>query len=195
MKSRFKNLDTLQIVGFLISAGVSAVLLITGQDTIASITLGFVLAAFTQLFDQQKRQSDSEERILQASALSKALFRDEWLLKRIQQIVEDYQNVKNSDVQRDFFLEKARTAIDECSTTLTELSKHRVSVTREEQMVVLEELLRTAHTRALSVSYIAFKDWWYTQVGKNYLKENERAVKRGVHVIRIFVSPRDRIHE
>lgn len=70
MKTQFKNLDTLQIIGFIISAGVSTILLIAGQDTVASLTLGFVLAALTQLFDLQKRHSDSEERILKASTLS-----------------------------------------------------------------------------------------------------------------------------
>jgi hypothetical protein len=128
MKAQFKNLDILQIVGFIISAGVSALLLVAGQDTVGSLTLGFVLAALTQLFDLQKRQGNSEERILQASALSESLFLDEWLLKRIRQIVEDYQSVNQSKVQRDFFFKKARMAIDECSTILAELSKGRMSV-------------------------------------------------------------------
>jgi len=185
----------LQIVGFIISAGVSAVLLIAGQDTVASLTLGFVLAALTQLFDIQKRHSDSEERILKASALSEALFRDEWLLKRIRQIVEDYQSVNKSEVQREFFLERARAAIEDCSNTLAGLSKGRVTITREEQMVVLEELLRTAHMQARAVSYITFREWWQTPVGKSYLQENERAVKRGVHITRIFVAPKNRINE
>lgn len=195
MKAQFKNLDTLQIVGFILSAGVSVALLVTGQDTVVSLTLGLVLAALTQLFDLQKRHSDSEERILQASALSETLFRDEWLLKHIRQIVEDYQSVSKGEVQREFFLEKARTAIDDCSSILAGLSKGHVSITREEQMVVLEELLRTARVQARGVSYIAFKEWWQTQVGKNYLQENERAVKKGVHITRIFVAPKDRFQE
>lgn len=195
MKAQFKNLDTLQIVGFIISAGVSTALLVAGEDTVASLTLGFVLAALTQLFDLQKRHSDSEERILQASALSETLFHDEWLLKHIRQIIEDYQSVKKGEVQQEFFLERARTAIDDCSSTLAGLSKGRVSITREEQMVILEELLRTARVQARGVSYITFREWWRTQVGKSYLQENERAVKRGIHIIRIFVVPKDKIHE
>lgn len=73
MKAQFRNLDTLQVVGFVISVSVSAALLIAGQDTVASITLGFVLATLTRLFDLQKRHSDSEERVFQASALSEAV--------------------------------------------------------------------------------------------------------------------------
>ena len=195
MKAQFKNLDTLQIVGFIISASVSAALLFAGQDTVASLTLGFVLAALTQLLDLQKRHSDSEERILQASALNEALFRDEWLLKHTQQIIEDYQSVNKGEVQQEFLLEKARTAIDDCSSILAGLSKGHVSITREEQMVVLEELLRTARVQARAVSYIAFKEWWQTQVGRNYLQENERAVKKGIHITRILVAPKDRFHE
>mgnify|MGYP005863037995 CR=1 FL=1 len=195
MKAQFKNLDTLQVVGFVISAGVSAALLVVGQDTVASLTLGFVLAALTQLFDLQKRHGDSEERILQASTLSETLFHDEWLLKHTRQIVEAYQSVNKGEVQREFFLEKARTAIDDCSSILVGLSKGHVSITREEQMVVLEELLRTARAQARGVSYIAFREWWQTQVGKSYLQENERAVNKGIHIIRIFVAPKDRFHE
>ncbi len=195
MKAQFKNLDALQIVGFIISAGVSAVLLIAGQDTIASITLGFVLAALTQLFDLQKRHRDSEERILQANSLGEALFRDDWLLSHIRQIVEDYQSVNKGEVQQEFFLGKARAAIEDCSSTLAGLSKGHVTITREEQMVVLEELLRTARVQARGVSYIAFSRWWQTQIGSSYLRENERAVKRGIRIIRIFVAPKDRIHE
>lgn len=195
MKAQFKNLDILQIVGFVSSTGVSAALLVAGQDTVVSITLGFVLAALTQLLDLQKPHSDSEERILQANALSKTLYRDEWLLKYIRQIIEDYQSVKKGEVQREFFLERACTAIDDCSSTLAGLSKSCVSITREEQMVVLEELLRTARVQARGVSYIAFRDWWQTQVGKSYLQENERAVKRGIRITRIFVAPGDRLQE
>lgn len=195
MNAQFKNLDALQIVGFIISASVSALLLVTGQDTVASLSLGFVLAALTQLFDLQKRHADSEGRILQANILSAASLRDEWLLKHIRQIVEDYQLVNRNKVQQEFFLEGARATIDECSSVLTGLSKNHMSITREEQMVVLEELLRKARKQAWGVSYISFKEWWQTQVGKSYLQENERAAQRGIHIVRIFIAPRDRLHE
>jgi len=68
MKAQLKNLDTFQIIGFVLSAVVSIILLIAKQDTVASTTLGLVLAALTQLFDLQKRHSDSQEQILQRMA-------------------------------------------------------------------------------------------------------------------------------
>jgi hypothetical protein len=195
MKSSFKNLDALQIVGFVISVIVSVALLVAGQDTVASITLGFVLAALTQLFDLQKRHSDSEERILQANALGQALYRDEWLLNQVQQIVDSFQLVNKGEIRREFFTEKARAAIIECTNTLSGLSKGRVSITHEEQMVVLAELLRTAREQARAVSYIDFEKWWHSEIGMSYLRENEKAVKKGIHIKRIFVAPRDRVHE
>lgn len=195
MKSSFKNLDAFQIVGFVISAIVSVALLVAGQDTVASITLGFVLAALTQLFDLQKRHSDSEERTLQANALGQALYRDEWLLNQVQQIVDGFQSVNKGEIRREFFVENARAAISECRNTLSGLSKGHISITHEEQMVVLAELIRTAHEQARAVSYIDFESWWHSEIGISYLLENERAVKGGIHIRRIFVASRDKIHE
>ena len=74
MKSPFKNLDTVQIIGFIASGIISIGFLLAGQDPITSVILGFVLAALTQGFDIQKRLSDSEERLLIVSALSRKLY-------------------------------------------------------------------------------------------------------------------------
>lgn len=69
MNSPFKNLDTFQIIGFLLSAAISVGSWLSGESASDSLVLGFILATFTQLFDQQKRLSDTEERLIQANAL------------------------------------------------------------------------------------------------------------------------------
>ena len=76
MKSKIKILDIFQIVGFVTSVFISLLLVSTGQDTIVSVTLGLVLATMVQLFDLQLRQSDSEERLLSATSLNQALYKD-----------------------------------------------------------------------------------------------------------------------
>lgn len=75
MKLKYTALDTFQIVGFVVSVAISVGLVVSGQDTVASVTLGLVLGTLTQLFDLQIRHSASEERLLQANALSRALYR------------------------------------------------------------------------------------------------------------------------
>jgi hypothetical protein len=96
MKPRAQLIDVFQIVGFVVSIVISIGLIVIGQDTIPSVTLGLVLAILTQLFDMQMRQSSSEERILKAGLLNQSLYKDEWLLRQIQQIVDSYIIVKKT---------------------------------------------------------------------------------------------------
>jgi hypothetical protein len=87
-----KNLDTIQIIGFALSAIVSIVLLIARQDTVASITLGFVLAILIQLFDLQKRHADSQEQVLQrigASAPFQVLIGQERIFNELIRLVNE----------------------------------------------------------------------------------------------------------
>lgn len=82
-----RNIDKFQIVGFILSAVISIVLVIRGQDTVSSVTLGLSLAIITQLFDLQMRNAESEKKILRASLLDYQLFDDQELLTQITQIV------------------------------------------------------------------------------------------------------------
>ena len=74
METKPKLLDTFQIVGFILSTLISVILVIANQDTIQSIALGLILATLTQLFDLQIRNAEAENRIIQASALNKAIY-------------------------------------------------------------------------------------------------------------------------
>jgi len=124
MKSLIKNLDGIQITGFIISIAISSILLIRQEDTITSITLGLALAAIIQLFDIQKRQSDSEERLLQANAISQVLYRDEWLLKHIRQILHGYELVNGTWFE--LFKRRASDAIIECRNVLHSMAEGRL---------------------------------------------------------------------
>ena len=91
MKTLSKNVDGLQIIGFIISFLVAIGLWFATEkkEPIASLILGFSLAAFTQGLDMQKRLTDSEERVLKAYKLSTELQRNEMLGDQIQNIVFD----------------------------------------------------------------------------------------------------------
>ncbi len=97
MKSLFKNIDALQIIGFLLSIALAFLLWNAAgrQEPISSITLGLVLAALTQGFDLQKRIKDSEERLLKANSLNQELQRNDWFHEQIQNIVSDYLSAKD----------------------------------------------------------------------------------------------------
>lgn len=58
MESKVKAVDTFQIVGFIISVGISVGLIAMQIDTVASVTLGLVLATLTQLLVFDKHTSE-----------------------------------------------------------------------------------------------------------------------------------------
>ena len=121
MKSAFRGLDTFQVAGFLLWAGVSIGLLLIGQDTLSSIILGFVLATLTQLFDVQKQIGEVEERVLNSTKLGQQLYKNDWLYSYIEEIVKDYNTVENSWFE--IFTEGAKDRIVVCRNQLHSLAE------------------------------------------------------------------------
>ena len=143
MESKPKVLDTFQIVGFVISSAISIVMIFSGQDTVASVSLGVGLAALTQLFDLQLRHRASEERLLTSNALSKVLYRDEWLLSNVQQIVTEYKTVENSWFR--LFNLRANDSIMECKNVLHTMAEGYIIVDPQGRYAYGTEGFRTAH--------------------------------------------------
>ena len=115
-----KSIDKFQIIGFTFSTIVSVVLVISGQDTVLSITLGLVLAILIQLFDLQTRNAESEYKLLEASLLNSQLFNDTELLTQIKQIVDDYYTVKHGWFEH--FKDISRDSINSCHYNLHTLA-------------------------------------------------------------------------
>lgn len=186
MKSQIKNLDSIQIVGFIVSALVSIGLLVAGQDRVASVSLGFVLAALTQLFDLQKRQSDIEERLLQASALSKPLYSDEWLLEHVRQIVSDYQLVKG--IWYKLFKLRADGAIIQCREELHGMAEGHLITPSARTGAGNPETF--AEVKEIAKAVTSMDDaFWRSPEGDIYLRANADARRRKATIIRIFAYP------
>src|SRR3990172_8821112 len=185
MKSLFKNIDVLQIIGFLLSTAITILLWIAtgGKEPIASITLGFILAALTQGFDLQKRLKDSEERLLKANALSQELQLNEWLHEQIQHIVHDYLSVK--DVWFDLFKLRADDAITDCRKVLHGMAEGNLVVQRSGPYSSGAYTVPKTRKSAKAVAAID-ESYWRTPEGETYVRENVEAIKRGVRFIRVF---------
>ncbi len=189
MNSLYKNLDKIQLLGFFLSATVSIGFIISGQDSLLSVTLGIVLATLTQLFDVQKRLADSEERLLQASALSKILYQDEWLLKNIQQMIEDYQLVKGTWF--DLYRRRASGALAEARDTIHLLAEgHMVAYPRSLYTfgAAVKPSLKKTYKHVAAMDNISY---WRSVYSKKALEENRLLVRRGVSVTRIFIQNTD----
>lgn len=185
-------LDRFQISGFIVSASISVVLVFLGQDTIQSVILGLVLAILTQLFDIQLRHSDAEVRLLEANTLNKALYRDEWLLKHIRQIVDDYQEVQGGWF--DLFNLSADDAIIECRNIIHGLAEGNLYAPFRSKFTFGSAELNNAKRTIKSVES-GDVSFWRSPYGEKNLKVNADVIERGVELTRIFIVPDDSLDE
>lgn len=188
MKRILQALDPIQIIGFAISVAVPLFLLITGKDQIGSVTLGFVLATFTQLLDLQVRQSDSEKRLLSSRTLNETLYRDEWLFESLSQIANDYQKIKSRSSDPFEFKNHAQEYLRECSDRLACMSDgYNFPIERipfEQSMIVLrraQKCVKAADSGDL--------EFWENVNANNYIRLNEETLNRGITIKRVFIHP------
>lgn len=188
MKRILQALDPIQITGFAISIAVPLFLLVTGKDQIGSVTLGFVLAAFTQLLDLQVRQSDSEKRILSSKAFNEILYRDEWLLKSLSQIAGDYQRIKNHTFDPFDFKAQAIESVQRCRDRLNKMSNgYDFPIERipfEQSIIALKKAQNSV--KAADCGDLSF---WDNANANKYIKLNEEVCRRGVKITRVFIHP------
>ncbi len=192
MIKKTQIVDTFQIVGFIISALISVTLVFAKQDTIPSITLGLVLATLTQLFDLQLRNASSEEKLLQANLLSTTLYHDEVLLRKIQQITEDFHTIDNLWFK--LFKDCANNAIDECVSTIHSIAEGNMPILPQSPFTFAFEGIKYAENSINGVS-TSNTNFWKSERGKKFLSLNEDAISRGVLYKRIFIHPSKNLQE
>ena len=180
-----KDIDKFQIIGFVLSAAISLILILRGQDTVISITLGLVLATLTQLFDLQMRNAEAEERLLQANLLNRKLFDDDELLAQIRQIVDDYYAVKNSWFSH--FKEIARDSVTSCQYNLHTLANGYIGLKPFSPFAYSAKGFRNAKVCAYTVA-LGNMQYWRSSHATKYIQSNKDAIQRGVKVVRIFVQ-------
>ena len=190
MRNKIVELDRLQIVGFIISIVVAAVMLVRGKDEINSVILGFVIAAFFQLFDLQKRNKEAAERVLQANVLSESLYEDDWLLERVQQIVEDYYCAREKKVgNRSYrmFQKRAEAAIDDCQYVLHEMAENRLVIEPFTPPFKFGETIASASKSVKHCIVTMNTDYWLSEYAQKGLKGHKKIVDSGVHFVRLYI--------
>jgi hypothetical protein len=185
METRPKLFDTFQIIGFAASTGVAILLVLVQVDPLQSTITGLILAIFIQLFDLQLRNSRAEERILQANALSQALYRDQALLAIIRQMVEDYYSISGGWFE--LYKARAEHALSECHRALHSMAGGTMEPPPGSQFVLSVNALRIAQESIKQVTdFSAIKGapegvrTWYT---RSWTEAADRGVQMSMIVI------------
>ena len=186
MNSKFRMLDTFQVVGFVISVAISVGLVALKQDTIASVTLGLILATLTQLFDLQLRHRASEERLIQAGALNQALYRDEWLLRHVRQIVDGYVAVNRGWFE--LFKRRADDVITECRDMLHSMAEGYMIADLDSWFSFGLGIGELKAKKCLKATAAAEVSYWRSTHADKYLQANAEAVQRGLRFVRVFIQ-------
>ncbi len=193
MKPTVMIIDRVQIIGFVVSTAISIILLLAKQDTITSLILGLIVAVIFQLFDLQMRLANSEEKLLLSSALSQKLYKDEWLLKHIGEIVNDYEVVRNGWF--DIFKEGAKDRIVQCRNDIHSTAEGRIVVRRESRFSVVGTEYYQQAQKCLKATTSDLPYWSRHNHATRYLQGNAELVKRGVKVTRVFIQSTDQLRE
>jgi hypothetical protein len=191
VETKSRVIDTFQIVGFAISTGVAIALVVMQVDPMQSTVVGLMLAILTQLFDLQLRHSSSEERVLQANALSQTLYRDPELLSKVRQLVEDYYSLKNGWF--DLFKVRAEDAVSECHSILRSMAGGTMEPRSQYSLTVAG--FKSARTSLKQVTdFAAIKDA-VEGVRDWYLKSWTEVAQRGVRMTMVLVLSREDLEE
>lgn len=189
MESRSKVIDTFQIVGFAVSTGVTIVLVVAQVDPMQSALIGLMLAIMTQLFDLQLRHSSSEERLLQANALSQALYRDPELLSKFRQMVEDYYSIRNGWF--DLFKLRAEDVVSECHRVLRSMAGGTMEPPPRSEFTLASTSLKYAKTSLKQVvDWANLKDA-VAAIRRWYAKSMTEVAARGVQITNVVVLSRE----
>jgi hypothetical protein len=207
MDSNVNALDRFQIVGFVISAVVALGLIAVGQNTVESASLGLLLSVLVQLFDLQLRHSSSEQRLhaqlsdlqlqqgaserrlLEAGRLEQALYRDEFLLHHVKDIVDDYLSLK--DGWFDLFKRNADKVLVECCRNLHIMADQAYTFADFQSPLSFGLMAFQQARKSIKIVVVVHAGYWRQSYSEQYLNANAEAIRNGVEVTRMFLQPRD----
>jgi hypothetical protein len=193
MDKQSKLIDVFQIIGFAVSTGVAIVLVVAQVDPVQSTVIGLMLAILTQLFDLQLRHSASEQRLLQANALSQTLYRDPQLLTRVRQMVDDYYSIMAGWLE--LFKVRADDILSECHRVLRSMAGGTMEPPPRSQFTLSVNGLKLAQKSLKQVTdFAAIRDavegvrGWYS-------KAWAETAGRGVNMTMILVLSRENLKD
>ena len=193
MKPQKKIFDTIQFLGLFLGILLSVILIFpANQDPISSVILGLCVTITFQLFDLQQRQGNSEEVILDATKISQELYQNKFLHNNIRDVIADYYSVQNGWFP--LFKRRATDAVLEYRNLMHSMAEGYIIVDINSPFTFGIRGIEssTKSIKAVAVENISI---WLDSVGGKYMNAHVDAIKRGVSITRVFIQPKNIIHE
>jgi hypothetical protein len=178
------------VAGIIISILVGVIMVLIGKDEVDSLIVGLLLTILTLMLDIFRSFKSHEQLLMENFSLSD----DPWLYSKVKDIFSSWKRIK-SEVRDDFFLDKSRDVIEQCTRTISDLSKGRITLNMVDEILVASDLIKRSKKYARAVSHISFDNWWRSEIGQQYLKDNIAMIEKDINIIRIFIIPRSKIED
>lgn len=176
--------EAVVIVGILVSLIIAGVMVFLGQDTVDSVLVGLITTCITLIVEMFSRLTKTEQRILETDKLRTLLRKDDDLREQIYRIVKNYQSIQSKGFE--IFQTISSDALLECDNTMNNLVSGYIQVEVAGKYSYGRKSVRNAKEKVRAVAYEDI-DTWRTEHLKDVLHENEKAVKRGIKIQRIFI--------
>lgn len=175
------------IVGILASFLLGGVMYFVGKDTIESLIIGMLGSIFTILFSTKIDMDESQKTILNSIKTSKKINSTPILKDLISSAIKNYKKIEkynNKTLQYE-----AIESLRRFSVEIEDLSTKKINTEKEDVRVkILFSLLKEAKNNIYSVSYL---DRWEEELGRKTFIENEKSIKNGIEIERIFLLERE----
>ncbi|MGC1375038.1 MAG: hypothetical protein WA821_02375, partial [Anaerolineales bacterium] len=182
-------LDPILLIGLTISITISVVMVLTGNDSLPSLSVGLLSTIITLLIDVIAKIQKAENAFLDAAGFSRILT-DKFIGSSLQEIADRYEKVKSWNFSH--YNSIAETAIDECRAMLREIASGSVIVKAKTiQGYGVKSIEQARHD--VKAIHIGSMEFWNSDFGIRYFELNRAAVKRGVKITRIFALAPDEI--
>jgi hypothetical protein len=189
------------LLGFVIAGAIAGVLALVKSET-AMIGVGFALlgALIGVVYDLVDRVDQRDEGDAHRSALlASTLDQKPWLLRGLHEIAASAKAALGDDHNANLFSDLIKAKIGETQLYMQDLRRGHVKVpvndatdeTGANQTVANQAMVKQIDrvkkiVRATTIPEIDTQ-WWLSRAGRDYLVSNQRAVKRGVSIQRIFL--------
>ena len=175
-------LDPILFIGLFVSIAVSVAMVLTGNETLSSLIVGLLSTIVTLLIDIIARIQKVENSFLDAADLSRVLS-DETIGKTMREIAYSIASINGFNFEH--YNKIAEIYIDECKTKLREIAAGSVTVpSRTPQAYGVVGIQQVQ--KDMKVIHISKTSFWTSDFGRRYFEMNRAALKRGVHITRIF---------
>ncbi len=180
------------LIGLMISILSGLVTFLLSREEVSSLILTLMFLVLTMITNLFSAIKETEERLISSSDIIAALKEEPLLWKVIPQIVNDYLATKKLGAP--FYLEEANRTLVKTRRHLHKMADGRM-VQDIANFGTVKMNLGEKPSKNLKAVSVANPDFWRNKYGQYIMRQNAKAIKRGVDITYVWIQDIDTLAE